>query len=80
MTDQFEFGGEIVWRPTLEVIEDANLTRFMRQHRIEDFDRLMERSIRDVAWFTEAVLEFLDIQFFEPFSQVVDLTTWNPTA
>jgi acetyl-CoA synthetase len=74
MTEQFTFGGEIVWRPTPEHIEHANLTRFMRQHGISDFDELMHRSTRDVAWFTDAVLKFLDIQFYEPYSNVVDLS------
>ncbi|MBM4426761.1 MAG: AMP-binding protein [Chloroflexi bacterium] len=68
------FGGEIVWRPTPEQIEHANLTRFMRLHGINDFDDLMQRSTSDVAWFTDAVLKFLDIQFYEPYSQVVDLS------
>jgi len=74
MPDSFEFGGDIVWEPTPDYIEHANLTRFMRQHGIKDFDELMRRSTEDVAWFTEAVLEFLDIQFYEPYSQVVDLS------
>ena len=74
MPDSFEFGGNIVWRPTSEYIERANLTHFMRQHDIEDFDELMRRSTEDVPWFTDAVLKFLDIQFYEPYSQVVDLS------
>jgi len=74
MPDSFEFGGDIVWEPTSECIERANLTRFMRQHGIKDFDELMRRSTEDVAWFTDAVLKFLDIQFYEPYSQVVDLS------
>jgi len=74
MPDSFEFGGNIVWEPTPEYIEHANLTRFMRQHGIKDFSELMQRSTEDVAWFTEAVLKFLDIQFYEPYSQVVDLS------
>ncbi len=74
MPDSFEFGGDIVWEPTPDYIERANLTRFMRQHGIQDFDELMQRSTEDVAWFTDAVLKFLDIQFYEPYSQVVDLT------
>src|SRR5690606_26402064 len=28
----------------------------------------------DVAWFTDAVLRFLDIRFYEPYSKVVDLS------
>ena len=74
MTEQFTFGGEIVWRPAPEQIEHANLTAFMRQHGIRDFEELMKRSIGDVAWFTDAVLKFLDIQFYEPYSKVVDLS------
>jgi len=68
------FGGEIVWRPTPEHIERANLTAFMRAHEIKDFEELMQRSTSDAAWFTDAVLKFLDIQFYEPYSSVVDLS------
>ena len=74
MADSFAFGGNVVWRPTPEYIERANLTRFMRQHNIQDFNELMRHSTEDVAWFTDAVLKFLDIQFYQPYSQVVDLS------
>jgi acetyl-CoA synthetase len=73
MTEQFLFGGEIVWKPTPEHIEHANLSTFMRTHGIKDFEELMQRSTSDVAWFTNAVLKFLDIQFYEPYSKAVDL-------
>jgi acetyl-CoA synthetase len=75
MTEQFDFGGEIVWKPTPEIIEAANLTRFLRVHGIRDYDELLRRSTEDVPWFTEAVLDFLDIRFYEPYTQVVDLTS-----
>ena len=74
MPELFDFGGEIVWRPTPEHIERAHLTAFMRQHGIADFDELMRRSTSDVPWFTDAVLKYLDIQFYQPYSQVVDLS------
>ncbi|MFM8323217.1 MAG: AMP-binding protein, partial [Chloroflexota bacterium] len=70
----FDFGGPIVWRPSPQDIEQAVLTRFMRQHGIAGFDELMQRSTSDVAWFTEAVLQFLDIRFTRPYTQVVDLS------
>ncbi|MCB0101287.1 MAG: AMP-binding protein [Anaerolineales bacterium] len=73
MTEQFTFGGEIVWRPSPKQIEEANLTRFMRQHELTNFDALMTRSTGDVAWFTDAVLKFLNIEFYESYSKVVDL-------
>ncbi len=74
MSAAFQFGGDIVWRPTPEHIERAHLTRFMRQHGIPDFAALMDRSTTDVPWFTDAVLKYLDIQFHTPYSSVVDLS------
>jgi acetyl-CoA synthetase len=72
--ETFDFGGEIVWRPSAADIERARLTEFMRRHGIADFAELMRRSTEDVAWFTQAVLEFLDIRFSTPYTQVVDLS------
>ncbi|MHA2396132.1 MAG: hypothetical protein ACXAC0_05460, partial [Candidatus Thorarchaeota archaeon] len=63
MKETFEFGGEIVWRPTTEQVEQANLTRFMKLHGIETFEELMKRSTEDVAWFTDALLKYLNIEF-----------------
>ncbi len=74
MSKPFEFGGEIVWRPTPEYVKNAHLTQFMGLHKIESFDELMRRSTQDVAWFSQAVLSYLDIQFYEPYSQVIDLS------
>lgn len=76
MTDapSLTFGGEIVWRPSPETIARSNLARFMQQHGIASFDELMSRSTSEVAWFTEAVLKFLDIRFQKPYTSVVDLS------
>ncbi|TFG97866.1 AMP-dependent synthetase, partial [Candidatus Thorarchaeota archaeon] len=74
MKETFEFGGEIVWRPTDEHIQRANLTKFMGIHDIESFDELMRKSTKDVAWFSDALLKFLDIKFYKPYEQIVDLS------
>ena len=74
MSEKFDFGGEIVWRPSAEQIEHSNLKRFMDEHAIASYDELMERSTSDVAWFSDAILKFLDIQFQKPYTQVVDLS------
>ncbi|MBI3161188.1 MAG: AMP-binding protein [Chloroflexi bacterium] len=74
MTEQFTFGGEIVWRPSTEQTQNANLTAFMRVHGIQSFDELMRKSTGDVEWFTDAVLKYLDIQFYEPYTKAVDLS------
>ncbi len=78
MTDDFTFGGEIVWRPTPADSARSNLRRFMNQHGLVDFDSLLQRSTTDIAWFTDAVLKFLDIRFATPYRQVVDLSRGKP--
>jgi len=74
MPQTFTFGGEIVWRPSPHRIENSHLSHFMNQHGIASFPELMERSITDIAWFTEAVLQYLDIQFQKDYLQVVDMS------
>ncbi|HBY93104.1 MAG TPA: AMP-dependent synthetase [Chloroflexi bacterium] len=50
----------------------------MDRHGVKDLDELMSRSTEDIAWFWDAVLQDLDIQFYEPYSQVVDLSAGYP--
>ena len=63
-----------VWRPTAEQVEAANVTRLMRAHGIERFDDLVRRSIEDPAWFWDAVVHDLDLEFSAPYGQIVDLS------
>src|SRR5687767_9512176 len=62
----------IAWMPTPDVIERAQLTRFMRQVGVTTWDELYEFSIRDVEKFTEEVLKFLDIKFDPPYEKLLD--------
>ena len=64
----------IAWTPTPEVIERAQLTRFMKQLGVSIWDELYAFSIRDVEKFTEEVLKFLDIKFDPPYSRLLDVT------
>lgn len=70
----------IVWEPTPDVIERANVTRFMRAHDIETYDELVRRSVDDVEWFWDAVVRDLDIPFFTPYEQVLDTSKGVPWA
>ncbi|MDT8324228.1 MAG: AMP-binding protein, partial [Bacteroidota bacterium] len=72
MQSTFDFGGDIVWRPTQDEIERSNLYAFMQAHGIASYAELMRRSTEDVAWFTDAILRFLDIRFDTPYTQVLD--------
>ncbi len=86
MNETQTFGGKIVWRPTSDRIQRSHLHAFMQWHSLDSFEALMERSTGDVAWFTGAVLEYLDIRFQKPYERVVDLSggiqfpVWCPNA
>jgi acetyl-CoA synthetase len=71
---QFPFNQEVVWRPTQEYIQRSRLKRFMERHEIATVDALLARSTTDLTWFWEAVFEDLGIEFYEPYSQVLDLS------
>jgi acetyl-CoA synthetase len=70
----FQFGGEIVWRPSPEIIAQSNLQHFIDQHHLGSFAELMRRSTTDIEWFWNAVIADLDIQFYQPYSKIVDLS------
>jgi acetyl-CoA synthetase len=68
----FDFGGEIAWRPTREYIEGSRLKAFMDRHGLGSYEELARRSIADPRWFWPAVFDDLGIEFYEPYSSVLD--------
>jgi acetyl-CoA synthetase len=65
---------DVLWRPNTEYVERANVTRFMRAHGIGTYDELIARSVGDTAWFWDAVVRDLGIEFSTPYDQVLDLS------
>ncbi|MEZ4700102.1 MAG: AMP-binding protein [Rhodothermales bacterium] len=74
LPDSFPFGQQIAWQPNPDWIEESNLTAFMRRHGIADYDVLLERAASDIAWFWDAVMDDLDIQFYRKYDRIVDLS------
>ncbi len=73
-TKPFPFDQEIVWRPNPQWVAESNLAAFMTRHNIADYDTLLRRANDDIAWFWNATLDDLGIEFYHPYSQVVDLS------
>ena len=63
---------EVAWRPTPEYIENANVTRFMREHGIDSIDEFRRRSIEESEWFWDAVVQDMGIEFTTPYERVLD--------
>jgi acetyl-CoA synthetase len=74
MEQEFTFGGEIVWRASPEQIAQTQLKQFMDAHGIASYEELLRRS-EDIEWFWDAVIRQLHIEFYEPYTKVVDLTS-----
>jgi acetyl-CoA synthetase len=62
----------IVWSPSEEQIERANVTRFMRANGISSYEELVKRSQDDIDWFWDAVVKDLGIEFATPYTTVCD--------
>ena len=63
---------DFAWTPSETHIENANVTRLMRRHGIETYPELIKRSQDDIAWFWDAVVEDLGIEFFTGYNSVVE--------
>ena len=70
----FEPSDEFGWQPTTAYVERSHLKRFMERYDIATLGELMQRSTDDIGWFWEAVLDDLGIEFFEPYTEIVDLS------
>jgi acetyl-CoA synthetase len=68
------------WRPTEETIQRARLSAFITQCGVDNYAALQRRSAEDVAWFTNQLLQFLDIRFSPAYQNVLDLSQGLPWA
>jgi acetyl-CoA synthetase len=67
-----------LWKPDKTALEQSNVGRFMKRHRIADHRALVRRSIDDISWFWNAVLEDLGIEFQRPFDALWDASGGIP--
>jgi acetyl-CoA synthetase len=68
----FGSGAAVVWRPDDRMVAGSRLGQFMRRHGLATLEALQRRSTEDLEWFWRAVLDDLDIEFYEPYSQLID--------
>ena len=64
---------EIAWQPTPEYLARSRLRRFMERYGIPTFPQLYRRSVTDMEWYWDAVVQDLELEFFTPYSRVLDL-------
>jgi acetyl-CoA synthetase len=66
---------EFCWTPSTQYVDQANVTRLMRAHGIDDYRDLVTRSQADPEWFWDAVVDDLGIAFTTPYDAVLDVSS-----
>lgn len=80
MTIDLSTSPGVVWRPDTAMVEEANLTRFMRALGVDSFEALNERASLDPSWFHDELIRFLDYRFERPYERVLDVSDGLPFA
>ncbi len=63
-----------VWKPSAKIIANANISRFMVRHEIKSYDELIQRATTGVEWFWDSCVHETGIDWFEPYTQLLDLS------
>lgn len=63
---------DVVWQPDDELIANARITQFVAYCGVDGYPELLRRADADPAWFWSRVIEFLDVRFYEPYTDVID--------
>lgn len=71
---------EMAWSPDPDQAAATNTARFMREHQIDDFDDLVQRSAAEPEWFWASVVEFLALPFDPSWTTVRDTSRGHPWA
>lgn len=72
--------GEVMWRPSPDVVRRSRLKRFMDQHGVASLAELLERADSDIEWFWDAAIKDVDVAFYRRYDKVVDLSEGKPWA
>lgn len=62
------------WKPSRDYLERSRVAGLMRRLGVSTADELRSRSIADVAWFWNEVVQDLGLAFRAPYHTVLDLT------
>jgi acetyl-CoA synthetase len=65
---------DVVWSPSPELVERANITRLMRRLGCADFHELHHLSVDDPERFWPELIDDLGLDFSQPWDRVVDVS------
>lgn len=63
-----------LWRPDEEAVRHTNMHAFMARHGLSDIGDLLRQADARPRWYWDALIEFFDIRFDRPYSDVLDIS------
>ena len=63
-----------LWTPPREVVEQANVKKFMEKHGFETYSDLVRKSTDDAKWFWGNLPKWLGVEWFKEPREIVDLS------
>jgi len=63
-----------IWKPTRQIIEEANVTRYLEEKKFRNYKEFVKFSKEEIRKFWPEIIEYLNIEFFENYREVLDLT------
>ena len=63
-----------VWSPPREVVQTANVYKFMERINVKSYHELVQRSIKDFKWFWWNLPKWLNVSWFREPRELVDLS------
>ena len=70
---------DVIWQPKGKYL-NCRVADFMKHEGIGDWRELISRSVEDVEWFWSSALEYLGVEWFKPYDQLLDLSAGFPWA
>lgn len=63
-----------VWHPPKELVETSNVKAFMDKEGFSEYKDLVEKSTKDIEWWWSKAVEELNVEWFEPYEKVYDMS------
>lgn len=71
---EYPFGQPVVYTPDPQALASSRLTAFMQREGVLSYAALQRQSTEDVAWFWNAVMRDLGVEFYTPYTAVYEDT------
>jgi len=63
-----------IWYPPKELVEESNVKAFMDAEGFSDYKQMVEKSTADIEWWWSKAVEWLNVEWFEPYEKVYDMS------